>query len=232
MRAGEDAKVGGKALWPVSDSDAWRARAREFIEDEALVRRASGQIRGFNLTPTSGPALVDLLIQAHVGNDDDCLKRMSKGSAESFNVETVKFKLKKRRARAVAGEPCQGTTLRGEGCRNPGKYDGFCCLHAPKCLFYEVTGKRCTTRAVDGDLCPKHADRRYELEEERENLTAQELESSTASPGKSSTVITTDSMKSSLTTPSPSRKVCKGRNLRRVRSRVTRRRRKTVAVSR
>jgi hypothetical protein len=215
IKVGQDIKVGKdeEALWPVSDDEAWRARAREFIEDEALVRRASGQIRGFNLTPTSGPALVDLLIQAHVGDDGDRLKRMSKGSAESFNVETVKFKLKKRRARALAGEPCQGTTLRGEGCRNPGKYDGFCCLHAPKCQFHEVTGKRCTTRAVDGDLCPKHAHRQYELDEERKNLVEQEQESSTASPGGSSQVIIADLIKPSLFTPSPSRRVCKGKKL-------------------
>ena len=81
-------KVGKELkLWEVEDTESWRTKARAFIEDEAAIQRASGQIRGFNLTPTSGPALVDLLIQAHVCDNDD-LKRMSKANAESFNVET------------------------------------------------------------------------------------------------------------------------------------------------
>lgn len=203
-------------LWEVEDTEAWRTKARAFIEDEAAIQRASGQIRGFNLTPTSGPALVDLLIQAHVC-DNDGLKRMSKANAESFNVETVKFTRKKRRARALAGEPagerCQATTLRGEACRNSGKYDGFCCVHAPKCQFYEVTGKRCTTRAVNGDLCPKHAHRRFDLDEERENLTEKERAPSINSPGRSSELVTTTSMKTSPGTLTPPRRVCKGKKL-------------------
>lgn len=199
-----------EGLWPVVDDDAWRSSAREFIGDKARVKHACGEIPNFYLTMTSGKAFVDLLIQAHF-DDVEHLKRMSAQSAEKFNVDSVKFKKRRTRARdaATEGASCQGTTVQNQRCLNNGKYDGFCCKHAPKCTFYEVGGKRCVSRAVDGDLCSKHAHRRFHLEHEREELVKQEHgERQVNSPGAHE-VSSPVSARGSAPTPSPSKK-CKG----------------------
>ena len=72
-------------------SDDWRDKASEFISDKAAVKRMSDKVREFgarfNLTETSGKALVDLLIQAHLGDAADQYKRMRKQAAEKFDVK-------------------------------------------------------------------------------------------------------------------------------------------------
>jgi len=220
-------------LWPVEDTQTWRDAAQKFINDhEGQVRRMSGAIPRFHYTPTSGKALVDLLIQAHLGDAGDQYTRMSKQNAERFNVKRAAFKKRRSRSRASADEgiSCQGTTREGNRCRNPGKYDGFCWLHAPKCEFYEVSGeisKRCPFRAVDDKLCSNHAHHRDDLREElmdnaavciqrhiRGHLTRKRVPNTAPpnelcnSPGGSCEVI---SPVDTSITPSPSRKPCKGK---------------------
>ena len=140
-------------LWPVEDTQAWRDAAHAFAKDhEGKVRRMSGAIPRFHYTPTSGKALVDLLIQAHLGDAGDQYTRMSKQHADRFDVKSATFRKRRSRSRASAdvGASCQGTTCEGNDCCNKGKYNGFCWLHAPKCEFYEVSGevsKRCAFRS-------------------------------------------------------------------------------------
>ena len=215
-----------EGLWPVEDTQAWRDAAHAFAKDhEGKVRRMSGAIPRFHYTPTSGKALVDLLIQAHLGDAGDQLTRMSKRNAGRFDVMSVEFRKRRSRSRALVnvGEFCQGTTREGVSCRNPGKYDGFCWLHAPKCVFYEVSGeisKRCAFRAVDDILCSNHAHHRDDLREGaamciqrriRGILTRKRVTNTASpnklcnSPGGSGEPISP----ASITTP-PSRRTCKG----------------------
>ena len=81
------------------------------------------------------------------------------------------------RVRASADEDtsCKGTTREYNRCRNPGRYHGLCWMHASKCEFYEISGgisKRCTMRAVDWNLCSKHAHHRFDLQMERDTNAA------------------------------------------------------------
>ena len=207
-------------LWPVEDTQTWRDAAHAFANDhEGRVRRMSGAIPRFHYTPTSGKALVDLLIQAHLGDAGDQYTRMSKQHADRFDVKSATFRKRRSRSRASAdvGASCKGTTREGNDCRNPGKYNGFCWLHAPKCEFYEISGeisKRCAFRAVDDKLCSNHVHHRDDLREELDNVyTASHSRVTNAappnelcnSPGGSGEPISPAAI-----TPPPSGRPCKG----------------------
>lgn len=158
-------------LLDVEDSDAWRRRARAFLDDRDRVREVVRSVPGLNLSATAGAAFVDLLIQARVREENEPLRRMTASAAARFDVLSVRFESRETRDRG-AGE-CSATTARGTSCRNSAKYSGLCFAHAQKCAFFEMDAerplelKRCGRIALAGEFCRLHEHRRDEVEEER-----------------------------------------------------------------